>query len=140
MHSNRNATNPFYVLLVGVGILFVVTACAYGVMTVRMIEPVGGDAEVGGPHDLMGFMDRHGFAALMVELAVLAVLTVAAIGTDSWWTRNDGGETTPSPSNPSPSKTLPLEPTTDKPGGSVPRDRHADSAATNASEPGETSP
>lgn len=128
MHTNRNTTNPFYVLLVGVGILFVVTACAYGVMTVRQIEPAADEAEIGTPHDLLEFMDRHGSTALMVELAALAVLTVAAIGTDSWWTQR-GGETPPRPPQSERNRD-----------GSVAQDRHTDSTAAFAPEPGETAP
>jgi hypothetical protein len=32
-------------------------------------------------------MDRHGLAIMAVEIVVLGLLTVAAIGTDGYWTR-----------------------------------------------------
>lgn len=84
MQTTRAAANPFYVLLVAVGVLFVLTACAYGLMTLRGIEPA--ESVAGEPHQLMELMDRHGFTLLMVELSVLALATFAAIGTDHWWT------------------------------------------------------
>ncbi|MCO6454010.1 MAG: hypothetical protein J5I93_01740 [Pirellulaceae bacterium] len=84
MQTTRAAANPFYVVLVAVGVLFVITACAYGVMTLRGIEPA--ESAAGEPHQLMELMDRHGFTLLMVELSVLALATFAAIGTDHWWT------------------------------------------------------
>ena len=36
--SNKSA-NPFYILLVAIGLVFVITATAYGVMAVRAIRP-----------------------------------------------------------------------------------------------------
>jgi hypothetical protein len=84
------AVNPFYVLLVLAGAVFCVTACAYGVMAFRDVR--GGaaavDPEAGG---LIAFLDRHGAALLAIEVAVLAVATVAAIWTDPFWTRRAAG-------------------------------------------------
>jgi hypothetical protein len=83
----QKAFNPFYPLLVIAGVGFAITACAYGVMTVKMLQPAGA-AEVrqaGG--GLLFFMDQHGLTLLLSELGALAVLTVAAIGTDDFWTR-----------------------------------------------------
>lgn len=96
--------NPFYVLVLIAGIAFAITACAYGIMIVRKLEPPpsraaqAGAAQAGGvqsgeqteedaAHELVEWMDRHGFKALMIELAVLAVATLAAMGTDELWTR-----------------------------------------------------
>ncbi len=80
--SPPKAANPFYVLAIVVGVTFAITACAYGVMTVRGLDPHAADE--GG---LVGLMDQHGLAIMLVELAVLGVLTVLAIGTDDFWTR-----------------------------------------------------
>ena len=74
--------NPFYLALVPAGIVFAVTACAYGVTTVRALNPHQ-SAEEG----LSQVLDQHGMVILAVELAVLAILTVAAISTDDYWTR-----------------------------------------------------
>jgi hypothetical protein len=37
----------------------------------------------------MAWMSRHGNAALMTELAILAVGTFGAIATDDYWQRRD---------------------------------------------------
>jgi uncharacterized membrane protein len=74
--------NPFFAALLVVGTIFALTACAYGVMTVRGLDPHQQD-DTG----LMGVMNRWGLTILVVELAVLAVLTVLAIGTDDFWAR-----------------------------------------------------
>lgn len=84
MNKSHKSTNPFYVLLVLIGIAFFITATAFGVMTSRANSaPDGGSAE----HPLMSWMDQHGMAALGVELALLAACTVGAIGTDEYWQR-----------------------------------------------------
>ena len=83
MRRSKRAANPFYVLLVVVGILFTVTAFAYGVMTVKQIRPRAEQTS----SQLMMFLDEHGLTLITVELAVLAFATVAAICTDNYWTR-----------------------------------------------------
>jgi hypothetical protein len=75
-------TNPFYVATLPAGAIFAITACSYMVMAYRGLDPHHPDE--GG---LVGLMDKHGLAILMTELAVLAVLTVAAIASDGFWTR-----------------------------------------------------
>lgn len=76
------ATNPFYALLLVVGVVFAISACAYGVMTVRGLDPQRADE--GG---LVGLMDQHGLTIMVVELVLLGLLTVLAIGTDEYWSR-----------------------------------------------------
>jgi len=78
----RKPTNPFYLALVVVGVTFAVTACAYGVMTVRGLNPH--HAQEGG---LIGLMKQHGMVILVVELAILGTLTVSAIASDDYWTQ-----------------------------------------------------
>ena len=78
-------TNPFYALLLLAGTAFLVTALAYGVMTVRLSRPGGGAADSNPA--LMQFMRQRGGTLLLVELAALGILTVAAIGTDGFWER-----------------------------------------------------
>jgi hypothetical protein len=85
MATKRKAKNPFYVLLVLAGVVFLVTALAYGVMTVRLSRPSGGSADSNPA--LMQFMREKGGRLLAIELAVLGVLTVAAIGSDNYWER-----------------------------------------------------
>jgi hypothetical protein len=78
--------NPFYALLVVAGIAFVVTACAYGVMAFRAVSPHA-PAAGADHHPLLKFLDSHGAQLLIAEIAILAVATFAAIGTDDYWTR-----------------------------------------------------
>jgi len=85
--SQPKPTNPFYVVLLIAGVFFVVTACSYFVMTIK-----GRDMSLSGQEDpssqrFVEIVDRYGFAALMIELGVLAGATFAAIGTDEYWTR-----------------------------------------------------
>lgn len=97
----KKGFNPFYVLLVVVGTVFCLTACAYGLMAMRALRPdrahdlratAGSSASADGaarpgPHQLLTYMERNGEKLLLVELAVLTVATFAAMGTDSYWIR-----------------------------------------------------
>ena len=74
--------NPFYAVLVVAGVTFALTATMYGVMAVR-----SQDARAAEPSGVMAFMAQHGLTLMMVELAVLGLLTFAAISTDDYWTR-----------------------------------------------------
>ena len=88
--SKQQPRNPFYFLLVLAGIVFTITACGYAVMSVRGGQ---GLAEPESDHTLLRFLEDHGFTALMIELAVLALATIAAIGTDEFWMRRHQAET-----------------------------------------------
>ena len=82
MSKPQSATNPFYVLLIIAGVLFVITACAYFTMAVR--EAGGASAS---SHGLTALLSRYGLTILMAELALLAIATFGAIGTDDYWNR-----------------------------------------------------
>ena len=92
----KKPINPFYPLLVVAGTAFCITACAYGLMAMRSLRPhhAGSAAKAGtaqvepqGPHPLMTFLERNGTNLLLGELALLAVFSFAAMGTDDYWTR-----------------------------------------------------
>jgi hypothetical protein len=87
MAAKKKAFNPFYPLLVAAGLAFSITACAYGVMTVKMLHPAGVEEVRQADAGLLTFLDRHGMTLLLSELGALAVLTFAAIGTDDYWTK-----------------------------------------------------
>jgi hypothetical protein len=92
MKRSRKFANPFYSLLLAAGIAFALTATAYGIMAFRDRDArtrivLGPTTAVGAEHPLMKWMNRHGEAALMTELALLAVCTFGAIGTDDYWQR-----------------------------------------------------
>lgn len=80
--AKKEATNPFYVALLPVGVLFALTACAYAAMAVRAL-----DVQRGEPSGLMRLLAERGLAILVVELAVLGVLCLAAIASDGYWER-----------------------------------------------------
>jgi hypothetical protein len=73
--------NPFYVLLVVVGVAFTLTACAYGLMMFNATQPVG-RIDLGAPDGLLGWLNAHGGALLTGELILLAVATLGAIVLD----------------------------------------------------------
>lgn len=96
--SARKWKNPFYTLLIPVGLVFVVTVCAYGVMAHLAVNVTPQDAASRAEHPLLVWLKHYGTQAVFIELAILAVLTIAAIVTDSWWTDLDkhaGGEDAP---------------------------------------------
>ena len=69
--------------------MFALTAVSYGVMAFHEARPAGPAVEgaVADDHPLLVWMSRHGEKALLAELAILAVFTFAAIGTDEFWQR-----------------------------------------------------
>jgi len=87
MPSSNRTTNPFFVALVVVGMLFVVTACCYFVMTLQSSELSLGREGPGANEEFVKLIDRYGFTLMMLELATLAGVTFAAIATDEYWTR-----------------------------------------------------
>ncbi|MBP88626.1 MAG: hypothetical protein CMJ64_18250 [Planctomycetaceae bacterium] len=110
MSDRKKPANPFYGVLLAVGIVFVLTACSYFVMTLQGREASYGRSTL--PRDntaedsdsrpnneaFAQFMDQYGFTALMIELGLLAAATFGAIGTDEYWMRQakDGTDNTDS--------------------------------------------
>ena len=90
MRLRRRSTNPFYVVLVLVGAVLCVTACAYGVVAVKQLHAVSTPNSATQPDaGFVAWVDQYGPTLLILELVVLGIATVAAIGTDRFWT---GGE------------------------------------------------
>ncbi len=86
----KKAINPFYVLLVLLGVVFFVTACAYGVMAISDLRSSAYYTQPETAHPLMELMRERGGSILLVELVLLTLCTFGAIGTDQYWTgRND---------------------------------------------------
>lgn len=83
--AKKNWKNPFYALLIPVGLLFVVTGFAYGYMAFQAVNTGVEGATVHADHPLFLWLKKYGDWAILGELAVLAVLTVGAIATDDWW-------------------------------------------------------
>ena len=82
----QKPVNPFYVALAPAGIVFAITACAYGVTMARSL-----DTQAAEQHS-MRLVEQHGTVIIVVELAVLAILTIAAIATDDYWTKQVAAE------------------------------------------------
>ena len=87
MGKAKEPANPFYVLVIMLGVVFLVTACGYGTMTYRAIAP--GAPRDGGPHPLMAFLDRYGMELMGGELALLAGATFGAIWLDRFRFQRD---------------------------------------------------
>lgn len=83
--SLKKYKNPFYTLLIPVGMAFVVTVFAYGFMAFMEVNGTNPEAREQARHPLFAWLNEHGTRMVMWELAALGVLTVGAIGTDSWW-------------------------------------------------------
>lgn len=75
--KRKEPFNVFYVLLLVVGVLFALTAFAYFVMATRARSTT-----IVERAELMRLLDRNGGTILAIELAILAVCTVGAIGWD----------------------------------------------------------
>ena len=75
-------TNPFYLALIPVGVIFAITVCSYMVMSYRGLDP-----HTANEQGLAGLMNHFGLTIMGVELALLGTLTVAAIASDDYWTR-----------------------------------------------------
>jgi hypothetical protein len=95
VRRSQKSANPFYVLLVIVGVTFALTATAYGVMAFRDAHSVMASNQASGAsgqHPLMVWMSQHGETALITELALLAACTFGAIGTDDYWQRRHAAQ------------------------------------------------
>jgi len=91
--SGKRLENPFYALLLVAGVAFCLTACAYVVMAVRQLHAGQLPTRAGdGFHQLL---DRYGAPAMIVELVVLGLATLAAIGTDGYWSGRSPGASAP---------------------------------------------
>ena len=84
----RKSFNPFYVLLLPAGFVFAVTAFAYGFMAFQAVNAVRAEAGAHAGHPLFRWLRAHGDEAMLIELAVLAILTFAAMATDRLWDRS----------------------------------------------------
>ncbi len=80
MAATKEPVNPFYVVVLAVGVLFLITAFAYGMLIYRALAPAR--ARPSSPHPLLTFLDDYGMYCLGGELALLGVATVGALWLD----------------------------------------------------------
>jgi hypothetical protein len=88
--------NPFYILLIAVGFMFVLTALAYAVVPVLEEKA----REAGNPPPISPFRDAlraDGWLWLLYEGAAIIVLAALSMGLDRWLR---GRTPPPSPSPP----------------------------------------
>jgi hypothetical protein len=84
--SLKKFKNPFYTLLIPVGLVFVLTVFAYGFMAFMEVNATKREVRDQANHPLFTWLDANGTRLVLWELGILGVLTVGAIATDSWWT------------------------------------------------------
>ena len=84
MSDRKPPLNPFYLLCVLLGIAFTVTAFAYGIVMLRMNNRMSSANDAGQVHPLLDLLDRRGMTILSVEVALLAVVSLAAIVLDHY--------------------------------------------------------
>ena len=89
MAKKTAGVNPFYVLLVLIGIAFTLTACAYGVMAFKVVRTKERAAEQPAGAALLTYLDEHGAQLMAVEVALLALCSFGAMATDRYWIRRD---------------------------------------------------
>jgi hypothetical protein len=82
MAKSKQPFNPFYFLAMMFGIAFAITACAYGLMMLKSIRPDGLPRPGQPGSGLMDFLSQHGVAILALEIAGLAIFSIAAIWLD----------------------------------------------------------
>ena len=88
--AKKKPTNPFYILLLLAGVAFAITACAYGVMTVRQLQQgrsarrmMTADEEVPKSGESFNtLVDQHAPMVMIAELVLLGIGTFGAIAYD----------------------------------------------------------
>ena len=79
--------NPFYFLLVLVGILFVMTALGYVTSMIRMQSRLSDRSRTGPQSPAMRFLAQYGESVLLGEAAALGGLAILAMSLDRWRSR-----------------------------------------------------
>ena len=87
--SAKKWKNPFYTLLLPVGAAFCITGFAFGLMAFQEVNAGRSAIEQSAEHPLFQWLRSHGTTAMLIELGLLAVLTIGAIATDQWWLHED---------------------------------------------------
>ncbi len=88
--SKKKRTNPFYVMLIVVGLAFCLTASSFGMLMLRDMRSTStyayDEEEVSASEaSFVELVDRYAVQLLTGELVLLAIATFGAIGTDSYW-------------------------------------------------------
>ncbi len=81
MAKQKEPINPFYTLVVLLGVLFAITAFAYGTMAYRAV------AQEESGRNLMTLLDEHGAMILTVELGLLGLATFGVMWLEGVYSR-----------------------------------------------------
>jgi hypothetical protein len=82
MPKRKEPINPFYVLCGIAGFVFAITACSYGYLMLQSNRGVQFTDESQPQHPLMHLLELHGTMVLTIEVASLAIVSLAAIMLD----------------------------------------------------------
>ena len=81
MSSPREPHNPFYLLLLLAGLVFVITALGYALVPV-LEEKATAAGQPPPPSEFRATLRAQGSRWLLIELGALAVLSLASMGLD----------------------------------------------------------
>jgi hypothetical protein len=83
MANPSEPRNPFYFMLLGMGLIFIVTVLAYAVIPV--LEEKAKDAGTMPPASpLRDSLREDGWKWVLIEVALIVVLGLASMGLDRW--------------------------------------------------------
>jgi hypothetical protein len=91
--SLKKFKNPFYTLLIPVGLVFVITVFVYVLMASTELSGTKREVREQANQPLFTWLSEHGTKLVLWELGVLGVLTIGAIATDSWWMSDSSSDT-----------------------------------------------
>jgi amino acid transporter len=81
MASASEPRNPLYFLLLVAGVVFAVTALAYAILPVLQQKALDA-GEIPAPSPFLDALKAYGWVWLLVEVAVVAVLSIASMAWD----------------------------------------------------------
>ena len=84
MAKPREPINPFYVASGVLGVVFTLTACAYGILMLQANRGLMRSDALGTEHPLLSLLNTHGVAILAIEVLLLGFVSVAAIVLDHY--------------------------------------------------------
>ena len=90
MNKSKKRKNPFYPMLIVVGVAFCLTASSYGMLMLRDMRNTSAYAyaeEEPSPSEMSftELVDHYAVQLIVGELVLLAVATVGVIAVDSYW-------------------------------------------------------
>jgi len=78
-------SNPFFVILLGTSVLFVLTVLGYLVSPYVLMPNPARQQQSAGSIAMAEWFDRHGPMMLTIEIVVMLLAGVLAMATDPWF-------------------------------------------------------